>query len=101
MRRIERKRRTSFGPSAGGRKRRGASELAHLARELSAAQGGDCRFVIEPIATYRSDGPLEYEPGWHIAFTGVIDNLTGCEFLLGPTCKALCRIDLARIEHRK
>src|SRR4029450_10825952 len=68
VRRIERKRRTSFGPSAGGRKCRGASELAHLARELSGAEGGDCRFVIEAVATCHSDGSLEYEPGRHIGF---------------------------------
>src|SRR4029079_13572631 len=101
MRRIEGKGSTSFGPGAGGRKRRGASELAHLARELSGDEGGDCRFVIEAIATYHSDGPLEYEPGRHIAFAGVINNCTRCEFSLGPTCKALCRVDLGFVEHGK
>src|SRR5689334_839153 len=101
MRRIEGKGNTAFGPGAGGRKRRGASELAHLARELSGAQGGDCRFMIEPIATYHSDGPLEYEPGRHIAFAGDIDNFTRCEFSLRSTCKALCRVDLVSIEHGK
>src|SRR6185312_14648901 len=101
MRRIEGKGRTAFGPSAGGRKRPGASELAHLARELSGAQGGDCRFVIEAITTYHSDGSLKYEPGGYIAFTDIIDNFTRCKFSLGPTCKALCRVDLGSIEHGK
>src|SRR5690242_1187040 len=101
MRRIEGEGSTAFGPSAGGRKRRGASELAHLARELSGGEAGDCRFVIEAIATYHSDGPLEYEPGRHIAFAGVIDNFARCKFSLWPTCKAPCRVDLGSIEHGK
>src|SRR6185437_10930964 len=101
MRRIEGKGRTAFGPGAGGCKRPGASELAHLARELCGAQGGDCRFVIEPIATYHSEGPLEYEPGRHIAFAGVIDNFARCKFSLWPTCKPACRVDLGSVEHGK
>ena len=62
---------------------------------------GDCRLVIEAIATYYIDRALEHEPDRGMTLADVEDDFTGCEIVCWPACEALRNVELARIEHRK
>jgi hypothetical protein len=98
---IEWQRATAFGASAGGSQRRGPSELADLARELTGAKAGDRRLVIEAIATDHIDRAFKHEPGWGMALADVEDDFTGYEIPRRAAREAPRRVDLARIEHGK
>src|SRR3974390_3391893 len=98
---VEGQRARASGTGACQGQCRGPGELIDLACELTGPEVGERRFAIEAIATQNSDGALEQEPCRGTALSDVVDDFTGCEISLWPTCEALGSVHLGRIEHGK
>ena len=84
------------------RGQRGATgQLAEFAADLAGAVAGDRHFMVEPVATHHLDAALEHQPGWGGSLADVEHDLAGREGPRLPAGKALGRLDLRHIEHRK
>jgi hypothetical protein len=87
------------GPARG--QRGAAGKLAELAGDVTGAVGGDSDLLVEPVPAHHLDGAREHQPGRRLALADGEDDLTRCEGPLLAAGKALCRLDLRQVEHRK
>ena len=98
---VEWQRGTAFGTGPTGSQRSRPGELAHLARELTGAKGGNGRLVIETIAANYVDRSLKHQPRRRVTFTRVEDDFARGKIAGRPAREALGRLDLRRIEDGK